>query len=115
MTMAESGQAGMQEQLSPNHSHNHASQLHHTGPDNTGPKSSAAMGMAGPADSDSTAHEHDSADCEEHCASCSNHCSSIAIVSAQGSLFDRDQLSDRFLSGIMLQHHDTPFRPPIRA
>ena len=60
-------------------------------------------------------HDHDESDCEEHCMSCSNHCSSLAIVSNHSDSFQQSILRLAVAEGLVSNHSELLFRPPIRA
>ena len=59
--------------------------------------------------------DHNADDCEEHCMSCSNHCSSLALVSNHYSAFNQVRLQTTVAGGLVSNHSDLLYRPPIRA
>ena len=60
-------------------------------------------------------HDHSEEDCEEHCMSCSNHCSSLAIVSNHVEGFQQSVQQLAVADGLVSNHSELLFRPPIRA
>lgn len=57
--------------------------------------------------------DHDQEECNEHCVSCANHCSSLGILSDGFLLPDLARLLLASEPGILSNHSELLYRPPI--